>query len=170
VLGGGLGCHSRSPLASELLHLFHSRLLDVQRTHEVVQLRLNPSPFVLLLPHEAFLGLGAGVRRDEGAHRLGLVESHWVALDVLGVIVSPVRMHVVGVKIGAVDESSVDRLGVAPTVIFEGRLSEVSGEGTIRYPPGGLFKLGYAMLTFSISFSCSFSVNSLTSPPDLPRA
>jgi hypothetical protein len=50
-------------------------------------------------------------------------------------------MDIVGVKIGSVDEASVDGVGIASAVVFEGRLSEIGGEGRVRDPSGCLLEL-----------------------------
>lgn len=49
--------------------------------------------------------------------------------------------HVMGVKIGSINETAIDGFGVASAVVFEWRFTEVSGEGTVGYPSGGLFEL-----------------------------
>lgn len=46
-----------------------------------------------------------------------------------------------GVKISSVDEASVDGMGIASAVVFEGRLSEIGGEGRVRDPSGCLLEL-----------------------------
>lgn len=49
--------------------------------------------------------------------------------------------HVMGVKIGSINETAIDGFGVASAVVFEWRFTEVSGEWTVGYPSGGLFEL-----------------------------
>jgi hypothetical protein len=87
--------------------------------------------------------------------RTGFRQSHWVALKIGGLVGSPVRVDVVGVEVGAVEEAPIDGVRVASAVVFEGRFSEVSGEGAVRDPPCGLFELHINPYTFSMSFSCS---------------
>ena len=46
-----------------------------------------------------------------------------------------------GVKIGSINEATIDGFGVASAVVFEWRFTEVSGKRTVGYPSGGLFEL-----------------------------
>lgn len=46
-----------------------------------------------------------------------------------------------GVEVGAVDESSVDGVGIAAAVVLKGRFAEIGGEGRVGNPSGGLLEL-----------------------------
>jgi len=74
-------------------------------------------------------------------------------LGMVRLIFSSMRMHIVRVEICSIDESSIYWFSIASSIIFEGRFSEVSGEGTIRDPPGGLLELNKGNCTFYIIFS-----------------
>jgi hypothetical protein len=58
-------------------------------------------------------------------------------------VVPSMRMYVMRIKISSVDKSTVNRMSISSSIVFEWRLSKVSGKRTIRYPPCGLFKLSY---------------------------
>lgn len=45
------------------------------------------------------------------------------------------------VQIGAIDKSTVNRVGVAAAVVFEWRFAEVGCEGAVGDPAGGLLEL-----------------------------
>lgn len=62
-------------------------------------------------------------------------------MHVFGIVFASVWMDIVGVKISSVDEASVDGVGIASAVVFEGRLSEIGGEGRVRDPSGCLLEL-----------------------------
>ena len=90
----------------------------------------------------------------ESALRLGLGESDGVGLDALGLVLSPVRVDVMRKEVSAVDHSSFDGLGVASTVVFEGRLSKVGSKRAVGDPPGGVLELYQLNATLSIRFCC----------------
>ena len=46
-----------------------------------------------------------------------------------------------GVQVGPIDKPSLDRLGIAASVVLEGRFPEVSCERTVGDPPCGLLEL-----------------------------
>lgn len=60
------------------------------------------------------------------------------------------------IKVGSVDKSTIYGMSVSPAIVFKWGFSEVSGEGTVRYPSCGLFKLNKTIITCSINFYCSF--------------
>jgi hypothetical protein len=47
----------------------------------------------------------------------------------------------VRVKVSSVDQSSVNWVSVAPSVVLKGRFSEISGEGTVGDPASCLLEL-----------------------------
>ena len=56
-------------------------------------------------------------------------------------VFSTMRVYVVGVEVGSIDETAIDGFGVSSAVVFEGRFSEVGCEGAVGDPSGGLLEL-----------------------------
>lgn len=54
---------------------------------------------------------------------------------------SSVWEDIMGVKISTINKTTIDRFGITSAIILKWRFSEISGEGTVGYPSGGLFEL-----------------------------
>jgi len=64
-----------------------------------------------------------------------------------GMVLPAVRVHIMRIKICAVDEPSINRIGVASSIVLKGRFPEIGSKSTVGDPSCCLFELNNVGIT-----------------------
>lgn len=82
-----------------------------------------------------------------------LYQSHWIGLNIFGVIITSVRVYVMRVQVCAIDKAAIDWSSISSAVVLKWRFSKISSKWTIGNPPSRLFKL-YIIMSYMINQLC----------------